>query len=96
MRSIFDSALARTVTVTDGSGTRTARAFLQPADTVRPEAPEITAAGVVDGRRWRVILPPLALTAPVTLAADGARYRLLRWETVGGHLEGVARREAAV
>ncbi len=95
MRSIFESPLARTVTVTDSGGTYTARAFLQPLSVRTPETPEITPAGVVDGRRWRVIAQPLSLTGPVTFTDGSAVYRLLRWEEIGGHLEGIACREAA-
>ena len=97
MRDIFQSAFARTVTVTDADGTRQVRAFLEPESIKSPETPEITAAGVVDGRRWRVILPPMTLHGPVTLTDGSGVYRLLRHERIGSghHVEAVACREEA-
>jgi hypothetical protein len=67
-------------------GDVTARAFLQPQSDRTPETPEITPAGVVDGRRWRVIAQPLSLTGPVTFTTQRG-LPLLRWEEIGGHLE---------
>lgn len=89
MKDIFQSIFARAVTLTDASGSRETRAFLEPLSAVRPEAPEITELGVVDGRRWRVILPAMALQGEVTLSADGKHYRLLRYENIGNehHME---------
>ena len=98
MKNIFDSSLARAVTVTDETGSTAEKAFIEPVRIETPEAPEITAAGIADGRRWRVILPPLELTGAVTLTdADGAAYRLLRWEHIGNghHIEAVACAEEA-
>ena len=92
MKDIFQSRFACAVTVTDAYGSRETRAFLEPLSTVRPETPEITELGVVDARRWRVILPAMALQGAVCLTADGERYRLLRRETVGNghHIEALA------
>ena len=98
MKNIFDSSLACAVTVTDESGSTTAKAFIEPARIETPETPEITAAGIVDGRRWRVILPPMLLAGAVTVTdGDGEVYRLLRRELIGNghHIEAVARREEA-
>ena len=84
--------------MTDDTGSHSAKAFLEPLHTGTPEAPEITAAGIADGRRWRVILPPMDLAGAVTVTdGDGEVYRLLRRETIGGghHIEAVARREEA-
>ena len=97
MKSIFHSRFARTVTVTDGSGNHTVRAFLRPASLTVPEAPELSPAGVLDGRRWRIILEPLVLSGRVTVTTDdGMEYLLLRHEIIGGgdHMEGLLCRKA--
>ena len=98
MKDIFESALARDVTVTDDVGNHVTRAFLEPMSADKPETPTVTAAGIADGRRWRVILPPLELSGSATLTdADGTVYALLRRESIGNghHIEAVARREEA-
>ena len=98
MKNIFDSSFAHALTVTDDSGSTAARAFIEPRSIDLPETPAITAAGIADGRRWRVILPPLALSGEVTLTdEDGNEYRLLRWESIGNghHIEALACREEA-
>ena len=97
MRGIFHSRFACTVTVTDSSGSRSARAFLRPASLTAPELPELSPAGVLDGRRWRIILEPLELTGQVTVTTDdGTEYLLLRREIIGGgdHIEGLLCRKA--
>ena len=84
--------------MTDDAGSYTAKVFIEPLHAETPEAPEITAAGLVDGRRWRVILPPMDLAGAVTVTdGDGEVYRLLRRELIGNghHIEAVARREEA-
>ena len=86
------------MTVTDESGSHVTRAFLEPLSADTPEVPSVTAAGIADGRRWRVILPPLELSGSATLTdADGTVYVLLRRESIGNghHIEAVARREEA-
>ena len=98
MKSIFDSAFAHAATLTDDSGSTAVRAFIEPKSAEVPEVPAITAAGIADGRRWRIILPPLALNGEATLTdEDGNEYRLLRWESVGNghHIEALACREEA-
>ena len=98
MKDVFRSAFAQSVIVTDDTGCYAARAFIEPLHAETPEAPEITEAGLVDGRRWRVILPPMELAGAVTVTdADGEVYRLLRRELIGNghHIEAVARREEA-
>lgn len=91
MRSAFDSGFARTVAVTDETGTRNARAFLRPLSLKDPEGPALCPAGPVDARRWLLLMEPLALRGTVTLCDGGTEYRLLRWETIGGgdHIEGL-------
>ena len=95
MKDIFSSRIACTVTVTDERGAQETRAFIEPLSAVKPETPEITALGLVDGRRWRVILPPLQLCGEVTLTAAGETYRLLRREMpgTGHHIEALAGKE---
>ena len=95
MKTIFQSALARSVMLTDDNGTRSVRAFFAPVRITAPETPQITAAGTVDGRRWRVILPPLALDGTVTLTDGDTVYLLLRRETIGNgdHIEALACRQ---
>jgi len=92
LKDIFQSRFARAVILTDASGSRETGAFIEPLSAVRPEAPEITELGVVDGRRWRVILPAMELQGEVTLSVDGATYRLLRRENIGNghHIEALA------
>lgn len=85
----FDSRFARSVLVTDASGERGARAFIQPVSVNRPETPTPTAAGVVDERRWLLIMEPAALDGPVEIRDGDRVYSLLRWEDTGGHIEGV-------
>ncbi len=91
MKSIFDSAFATGVRVSDANGTYTARAFIRPASLSEAEAPELCPAGVRDGRRWRIILEPLELTGAVTVADDEREFFLLRREMIGGgdHIEGL-------
>ena len=85
----FDSRFARSVLVTDGGGERGVRAFIQPVSVRDPETPTPTAAGVVDERRWLLIMEPAALLGPAEIR-DGERvYSLLRWEEIGGHIEGL-------
>ena len=96
MRAPFASRFAQTVTVTDASGSRSAKAFLYPASVCTPEAPELSPAGVRDGRRWRIILEPMELHGTVTVTAGGREYLLLRRELIGGgdHVEGLLCRKA--
>ena len=98
MKDIFESSYALDVTVTDAAGSHATRAFIEPMDADTPEIPEITAAGIADGRRWRVILPPLVLSGTIMLTDEsGTVYTLLRYEDIGNghHVEAVARREEA-
>ena len=91
MRAPFASRFAQTVTVTDASGSRSAKAFLYPTSVCTPEAPELSPAGVRDGRRRRIILEPMELNGTVTVTAGGREYLLLRREMIGGgdHIEGL-------
>ena len=91
MKSIFASRFAETVTVTDGSETYVCRAFLRPVSVAAPEKPAISPAGVRDGRRWRIILEPLALSGPETVTVGETEYLMLRHEMIGGgdHIEGL-------
>lgn len=91
MKSIFNSRFARSVTVTDSNGSYNVRAFLLPASVKTPETPELSPAGVLDKRRWLIILPPMTLTGQTTVTADGTDYCLLRYEEIGrgDHLEGL-------
>ena len=95
MNAPFDSAFAHNVSVTDGNGTRTLRAFLQPLSVTEPEAPAATVAGIVDFRRRLLIMEDAALTGPVEIADGGENYLLLRWEHIDGHIEGVLKRKEA-
>ena len=96
MKTPFASRFAKTVTVTDAMGSRSARAFLRPASLRSPETPELCPAGAADGRRWRLILEPMALCGTVTVTIDGRAYVLLRREMIGGgdHIEGLLCRKA--
>lgn len=98
MKRIFDSRFAVPLTVTDGSGSSfSLRGFLRPVSVQSPEAPELSPAGLRDGRRWRLILEPVTLSGQVTVtAADGTEYLLLRHEMIGGgdHIEGLLCRKA--
>ena len=96
MKSIFDSRFARSVTVTDGIGNHTVRAFLRPISVQSPEMPELSPAGVRDERRWRIILPPLTRSGQVTVTDGDTDYLLLRFEEIGGgdHIEGLLCRKA--
>ena len=96
MRAPFASRFAQTVTVTDALGSRSARAFLRPASLRRPETPALSPAGAADGRRWLLILEPMALSGPVTVTVGGREYFLLRREMIGGgdHIEGLLCRKA--
>lgn len=85
----FDSHFARSVLVTDAGGERGVRAFIQPVSVRDPEAPSPTAAGVADQRRWLLIMEPAALNGPAEIRDGGRVYSLLRWEEVGGHIEGL-------
>lgn len=85
----FDSRFARSVLLTDGSGERGVRAFIQPVSVKDPERPSPTAAGVVDERRWLLIMEPVAPAGPAEIVDGGRVYSLLRWEEVGGHVEGL-------
>lgn len=96
MTGAFDSRFAGAVTVTDGNGSRTARAFLQPMDVRDPETSAATAAGVVDGRRWLLIMEPAAIAGSAEISDGTHRYALLRWENVSGHIEGVLARKGDV
>ena len=96
MKTPFASRFARTVTVTDDLGSRSARAFLWPVSVQSPEAPQRSPAGIADGRRWRILLEPMALEGAVTVTAEGTAYLLLRREFIGGgdHIEGLLCRKA--
>ena len=85
----FDSRFARGVLLTDGSGERGIRAFIQPVSVNSPETPAPTAAGVVDQRRWLLIMEPAELNGPAEITDGGRVYSLLRWEEIGGHIEGL-------
>ena len=85
----FDSRFARTVLVADGGGERGVRAFIQPVSVRDPERPSPTVAGVVDERRWLLIMEPAALLGPAEIRDGDRVYSLLRWEEVGGHIEGL-------
>lgn len=91
MRRIFDSAFARSVSVTDEAGTYAARAFIRPAAISEAESPELSPAGVRDRRRWRIILEPMELTGAVTVTDGAQEFFLLRREMIGGgdHIEGL-------
>ena len=93
MNTPFDSAFAKPVRVTDSSGTRTLRAFIQPLSVTEPESPSATAAGVADRRRWLLIMEEAALTGPTEIGDGADCYILLRWENISGHIEGVLRRK---
>lgn len=92
----FDSRFARSVLVTDGGGERGVRAFIQPVSVISPEAPLPTAAGVADQRRWLLIMEPAELGGPAEIRDGGRVYSLLRWEEVGGHIEGLLCLKGAV
>ena len=96
MRSIFDSRLARSVTVTDGSGGQNVRAYIYPVSVRTPEVPELSPAGLLDERRWRIILPNMTLSGQVTVTDGSTDYLLLRYEVIGGgdHIEGILCRKA--
>jgi len=97
MNSMFDSRFARTLTLTDDTGSSSVRGFLEPVDATNPETPVPTPAGRADERRYLVILPLLTLTGGVSVADGDTVYRLLRRETIAGdHIEAVAVREEAV
>ena len=85
----FDSRFARSVLVTDAGGERGVRAFIQPVSVNRPETPTPTVAGVVDERRWLLIMEPAALNGPAEIRDGDRVYSLLRWEETGGHIEGL-------
>ena len=85
----FDSRFARSVLVTDASGERGVRAFIQPVSVNRPETPTPTVAGVVDERRWLLIMEPAAIAGPAEIRDGDRVYSLLRWEETGGHIEGL-------
>ena len=85
----FDSRFARRVLVTDGSGERSVRAFIQPVSVRDPEMPAATVAGVVDPRRWLLIMEPAAPVGPAEIRDGDRVYSLLRWEEIGGHIEGL-------
>lgn len=93
MTGAFDSRFAGAVTVRDANGSRTARAFIQPVSIRDPEAPRITAAGIVDDRRWLLIAEPVAIADPAEISDGTSVYALLRWENVSGHIEGVLARK---
>ena len=96
MTGAFDSRFAGAVTVRDGNGSRTARAFIQPMSVKDPETPQITAAGVVDARRWLLIMEPVAISGQAEISDEKSVYALLRWEDVSGHIEGVLARKGDV
>ena len=93
MTGAFDSRFAGAVTVTDTDGSRAARAFIQPMNVKDPETPAVTAAGVVDPRRWLLIMEPVEISAPAEVSDGKSVYTLLRWEDVSGHIEGVLARK---
>ena len=93
MNTPFDSAFVKRVRVTDSSGTRMLRAFIQPLSVTEPETPSATPAGVVDRRRWLLIMEAAALTGPAEIGDGADCYILPRWENISGHIEGVLRRK---
>lgn len=94
MRSVFDSPFARRVTVAYGGARTAARAFLEPLALRAETEPEITPAGTVDMRRCLAILEPVACGRGAVIETAGARWRVLRCEELGGHLECVLGAEA--
>ncbi|MCD8008575.1 MAG: hypothetical protein LUF68_06525 [Clostridiales bacterium] len=70
------------------------RSFLRPVNPKSPETPELTAAGVADGRRWLLLMEPAEISGRAEIIDGGARYALLRWERLESHIEGVLCREA--
>lgn len=96
MRNMFSSRFAENVTVRDAGGSRSARAFLRPVSVTSPEAPALSPAGMLDERRWRIILEPISLSGPVTVVSGNTEYLLLRYEMIGGgdHIEGLLCRKA--
>ena len=96
MKGVFFSRFAETVTLRDDNGSRRVRAFLRPASVAEPETPLLSPAGVLDERRWRIILEPVVLSGPVTVISGGTEYLLLRYELIGGgdHIEGLLCRKA--
>ena len=96
MMSPFDSGFARSVTLRNEQGERRARAFIQPMAAERPETPTRTVAGVVDERRWRILMEPLEIHGKTEIIDGNDHYLLLRWEMMGegSHIEGVLKRKA--
>ena len=85
----FDSRFARSVTLADRGGEREVRAFIQPVSIKNPETPSPTVAGVADQRRWLLIMEPADIGGGAEIRCGGRRYSLLRWEEIGGHIEGL-------
>ena len=98
MKTPFASRFARSMTVTDELGSRSAKGFLYPASVSAPETPALSPAGARDGRRWKLLLEPMELAGEVTVTAEGREYLLLRRELIGGgdHIEGLLCRKAEV
>lgn len=85
----FDSRFARSVRLADRGGERDARAFIQPLSVKAPETPTPTIAGVADARRWLLIMEPADIDGPAEIRDGDRVYSLLRWEEIGGHIEGL-------
>lgn len=87
MRELFDSPFARSAALVHGEARETLRVFLQPLSLQTPEGPEITPAGGVDTRRYLAITEPAAISRGDMLETAEGRWRVLRSEDFGGHVE---------